>query len=201
MHPMFVINIVPSLPSALAALKELAYNLWWTWNLEAIELFRRLDREAWESSGHNPVRMLGMIEQDRFESAARDDGFLAHLERIHSNFQRYMTASTTWYHKNHGPPPQPVIAYFCFEFGLTECLPIYSGGMGVLAGDYLKSASDLGLPLVAVGLLYQQGYFRQYLNADGWQGELYPENDFCTMPLQLERRDGAPVTVDLARPR
>ncbi|MBC7261863.1 MAG: alpha-glucan family phosphorylase, partial [Chloroflexi bacterium] len=200
MQPMFLIHVVPSLPPSLKALKELAYNLWWTWNPEAIELFRRLDREAWEASDHNPVRMLGMIEQDRLTSAACDDGFLAHLERVYSDFQRYMTASNTWYHKNHGTPPDPLIAYFCFEYGLTECLPIYSGGMGVLAGDYLKSASDLGLPLVAVGLLYQQGYFRQYLNADGWQGELYPENDFYTMPVQLEKRNGVPVMVEVDYP-
>jgi starch phosphorylase len=200
MQPMFLIHVVPSLPPALGALKELAYNLWWTWNPEAIELFRRLDREGWEASGHNPVRMLGMIEQDRLTAAAHDDGFLAHLERVYADFRRYMTATNTWYHKNHGAPPDPFIAYFCFEYGLTECLPIYSGGMGVLAGDYLKSASDLGLPLVAVGLLYQQGYFRQYLNADGWQGELYPENDFYTMPVQLEKRNGAPVTIEVEYP-
>ncbi|MGB9880056.1 MAG: alpha-glucan family phosphorylase, partial [Anaerolineae bacterium] len=200
MQPMFLIHVVPSLPPSLKALKELAYNLWWTWNPEAIELFRRLDREAWEASDHNPVRMLGVIEQDRLTSAACDDGFLVHLERVYSDFQRYMTASNTWYHKNHGTPPDPLIAYFCFEYGLTECLPIYSGGMGVLAGDYLKSASDLGLPLVAVGLLYQQGYFRQYLNADGWQGELYPENDFYTMPVQLEKRNGVPVMVEVDYP-
>nr|MBC7245122.1 alpha-glucan family phosphorylase [Chloroflexota bacterium] len=200
MRPMFLFNVVPSLPPALKALKELAYNLWWTWNPEAIELFRRLDREGWEASGHNPVRMLGMIDQDRLNSAASDDGFLAHLERVSSDFQHYLTASNTWYRKNHGPPPDPFIAYFCLEFGFTECLPIYSGGMGVLAGDYLKSASDLGLPLVAVGLLYQQGYFRQYLNADGWQGELYPDNDFYMMPVQLEKRNGVPVTIEVDYP-
>ncbi len=200
MRPMFSINVVPSLPPELGALRELAYNLWWAWNPQAIELFRRLDHEAWEESGHNPVRMLQMVDQARLESAARDDSFLVHLERVHLDFERYMTAPTTWYHKNHGPPPAPFIAYFCLEFGLTECIPIYSGGMGVLAGDHLKSASNLGIPLVAVGLLYQQGYFRQYLNADGWQGELYPENDFYTMPLQLEERDGVPITVDVDYP-
>jgi len=209
MRPMFSINVVPSLPPALAALRELAYNLWWTWNPEAIELFRRLDREAWEDSGHNPVRMLGLVDQGQLEGAARDDGFLAHLERVAHDFRRYMTVPATWYHRNHGPvkemagrgpTPDPFIAYFCLEFGLTECLPIYSGGMGVLAGDYLKASSDLGVPMVAVGLAYQQGYFRQYLNANGWQGELYPENDFYTMPLQLEKRNGEPVTIDVGYP-
>lgn len=200
MQPMFSINVVPALPPALQTLRELSYNLWWSWNPEAVELFRRVDHDAWEASGNNPVRMLSLVSQARLEVAASDDGLLAHLERVWSNFQRYMTAPSTWYHKNHGPPPDSFVAYFCFEYGLVDCLPIYSGGMGVLAGDYLKSASDLGVPLVAVGLAYQQGYFRQYLNADGWQGELYPENDFHNMPMQLEKRNGAPVTIDVEYP-
>ncbi len=200
MRPMFSINVVPSLPPALAALKELTYNLWWAWNPEAMELFRRLDREAWEESGHNPVCMLGMVDQATVERAAKDDAFLAHLEHVHHAFEGYMTAATTWYDKNHGSAPDGHIAYFCFEFGLAECLPIYSGGMGVLAGDYLKSASDLGVPMVAVGLLYQRGYFRQYLNADGWQGELYPELDFYALPLMLEKREGVPVMIEVEYP-
>jgi len=200
MRPMFSINVVPSLPERLDPLSELAHNLWWTWNPEAIDLFRRLGQDAWEESGHNPVRMLGLVDQTALDSAANDDAFLAHLARVHDEFGRYMSAPTTWFHRNHGPPPDRHIAYFCFEYGLTECLAIYSGGMGVLAGDYLKSASDLGVPLVAVGLLYQRGYFRQYLNADGWQGELYPELDFYRLPLELEKRDGVPVTIEVDYP-
>ena len=200
MRPMFTVNIIPSLPPALSALKELAYNLWWTWNSEAIELFRRLDREAWEQSGHNPVHLLGLIEQDRLEAAAKDDGFLAHLERVNNAFTRYMNSKSTWYQKNHGEATSRTIAYFCLEYGLTECLSIYSGGMGLLAGDYLKSVSDLGLPFAAVGLLYQQGYFKQYLNADGWQGEQYIDNDFHSLPVTLERREGLPVTIEVDYP-
>lgn len=222
MQPMLLINVVPSLPEALVPLRELAYNLWWSWNPEVIDLFRRLSREAWEESGHNPVRLLGMIPQERLDSMAHDDGFLAHLGRVHGQLQRYMSASSTWYAKNctlhllaAGPDVTSAgkrassqdkgvsgacIAYFCLEYGLTECLPIYSGGMGVLAGDYLKSASDLGLPMVAVGLLYQQGYFRQYLNADGWQGETYEEIDFHSVPVELEKRDGVPVRVEVDYP-
>lgn len=200
MRPMFTVNIIPSLPPALSALKDLAYNLWWTWNSEAIELFRRLDRDAWETSGHNPVLMLGLIEQCRLEDAAKDDGFLAHLERVNDAFTRYINSKTTWYLKNHADAPFKTIAYFCLEYGLTECLPIYSGGMGLLAGDYLKSVSDLGLPFAAVGLLYQQGYFKQYLNADGWQGEQYVENDFHSLPVTLERRAGIPVTIEVDYP-
>jgi len=222
MQPMLLINVVPSLPAALLPLHELAYNLWWSWNPEAIELFRRLSREAWEESGHNPVRLLGMVPQEHLNNLAQDEGFLAHLGRVHSQLQRYMSTTNTWYAKNCSlvspgvkkasaakrgtaraakqASCPPSLAYFCFEFGLTECLPVYSGGMGVLAGDYLKSASDLGLPMAAVGLFYQQGYFRQYLNADGWQGELYEENDFHSLPVQLEKRDGVPVTVEVDYP-
>ena len=201
MQPIRTFTIVPSLPAKLEHLRELAYNLWWCWNLEAIDLFRRLDRELWEESGHNPVLMLGTIKQERLEEAAEDDGFLAHLERIAQQYDRYINSQNTWYKKAHGAPGKPCIAYFSAEFGLTDCMPIYAGGMAVLAGDHLKSASDLGLPLMGVGLLYQEGYFRQYLNTDGWQQELYPQNDFYNMPVQLEQEeDGTPVTVQVDYP-
>jgi len=201
MQPICTFTVVPSLPTKLEHLRDLAYNLWWCWNLEAVDLFRRLDRELWEESGHNPVLMLGAIKQERLEEAAEDDGFLAHLERIAQRFDRYVKSQNTWYEKAHGAPGEPYIAYFSAEFGLTECMPIYAGGMAVLAGDHLKSASDLGLPLMGVGLLYQEGYFRQYLNSDGWQRELYPKNDFYNMPIQLEQgEDGTPVTVQVDYP-
>lgn len=201
MQPICTFTVVPSLPTRLEHLRDLAYNLWWCWNLEAIDLFRRLDRDLWEESGHNPVLMLGTIKQERLEEAAEDDGFLAHLERIAQRSDRYVKSQNTWYAKAHGAPGELYIAYFSAEFGLTDCMPIYAGGMGILAGDHLKSASDLGLPLVGVGLLYQEGYFRQYLNADGWQQELYPQNDFYNMPIYLEQReDGAPLTVQVDYP-
>ena len=191
MQPICTFTIVPSLPTKLERLRELAYNLWWCWNLEAVDLFRRLDRDLWEESGHNPVLMLGTIRQERLEEAADDDGFMAQMERIAQQFNRYTKSQNTWYDKTYGAPGEPCIAYFSAEFGLTECMPIYAGGMAVLAGDHLKSASDLGLPLVGVGLLYQEGYFRQYLNSDGWQRELYPKNDFYNMPIQLVRWSGS----------
>ncbi|MCK4472735.1 MAG: DUF3417 domain-containing protein, partial [Anaerolineae bacterium] len=201
MQPICTFTIVPSLPTKLERLRDLAYNLWWCWNLEAVDLFRRLDRELWEESGHNPVLMLGAIKQERLEEAAEDDGFLAHLERGYQQFDRYMKSQNTHYKKAGGASREPYIAYFSAEFGLTDCMPNYAGGMGVLAGDHLKSASDLGLPLMGVGLLYQEGYFRQYLNSDGWQRELYPKNDFYNMPIQLEQgEDGTPVTVQVDYP-
>jgi len=201
MKPIHTFTVVPALPDKLERLRELACNILWAWDHETIDLFRRLDRDLWEESGHNPVRMLGTIAQDRLERAARDDGFLAQLERVCQRFDRYM-GQTTWYQKTYDQSGEPLVAYFSAEFGLTECLPNYSGGLGVLSGDHLKSASDLGLPLVGVGLLYQQGYFRQYLNVDGWQQETYPTNDFYNMPLHLERReDGHPVTIEVAYPQ
>jgi len=198
MRPIRTFTIVPKLPEKLTRLRELAQNLWWTWNLEAIDLFRRLDRDLWEESGHNPVRMLGTIDQKKLEAAAEDDGFLAEMERVCQRFDQYMSMERTWAQSNYQEGP---IAYFSAEFGLTDCLPIFAGGLGILAGDHLKSASDLGLPLIGVGLLYQQGYFRQYLNADGWQQERYPANDFYTMPLELLRdQAGSPLTITVDYP-
>ncbi len=201
MKPIRTFTVIPSLPASLERLRELAYNLRWAWNHDTIELFRRLDRDLWETANHNPVLMLGRIDQAQLEAAAADEGFLAHLERVSRDFDAYMTGESTWFRRAHGTTKGPLVAYFSAEFGLTECLSIFAGGLGVLAGDHLKSASDLGLPLVGVGLLYQQGYFRQYLNAAGWQQEAHEDNDFHNLPLTLERRpDGAPLTVEVPYP-
>lgn len=190
MQPIRTFNVSPSLPPRLEPLRQLAYNLHWDWNVETKDLFRRLDLDLWESSHHNPVLMLGNISQARLQSAAEDDGFLAQMDRAVRQLEDYLQ-ERTWYHKNRseatGNRQSECYAYFSAEFGLVDCLPIYSGGLGVLAGDHLKSSSDLGLPLVGVGLLYQQGYFAQYLNADGWQQERYPINDFYNLPIHLER--------------
>ena len=210
MRPSHTFQVIPSLPAKLERLRILAHNLWWAWNHEAIELFRRLDRDLWETTGHNPVLMLGTIRQERLEQMAADDGFMAHCDRVYRDFDRYLASTGTWYHKTYdqtGAEGDAVgdvgrrIAYFSLEFGLTESLGIYAGGLGILAGDHLKSASDLGLPFIGVGLLYQQGYFRQYLNPDGWQQELYPENDFYNLPLVLERQlSGEPLIVEVEYP-
>jgi glycogen phosphorylase len=194
-------HVVPALPEPLAALHELAYNLHWTWDHDLIDAFRRLDRDLWESTHHNPALMLGTIGQDRLEQLARDDAYLAYLDRVSTQHREVMEAPS-WYDRAHAGKPRACIAYFSAEFGLTECLPIYSGGLGVLSGDHLKSSSELGLPLVGVGLCYQQGYFQQYLNADGWQQQSYPQNDFYNMPMSLERRqDGAPLLIEVQYPK
>src|SRR5262245_55965875 len=201
MRPVRTFHVRPALPERLRALEDLAYNLRWSWDHETIALFRRLDRELWESTEHNPVKMIGSIPQERLAEMAMDEAFLAHLDRVKEDLDQYMTGQGTWFRRTFGSESQPVAAYFSMEFGITECLPIYSGGLGMLAGDHLKSASDLGIPLVGVGLLYQKGYFRQYLMPDGWQQERYPINDFSTMPVRPFHSDGGEavrVIVDLA---
>jgi starch phosphorylase len=201
MKPVHVFNVIPSLPPALEGLRQLAYNLRWAWNHDSIELFRRLDTDLWESSKHNPVLMLGTIDQAELEAAAKDESFLAQLDRLVGELNTYLAGESTWYRRTYGPTSGLLVAYFSAEFGLTECLSIFAGGLGVLAGDHLKSASNLGVPLVGVGLLYQQGYFSQYLNAAGWQQESYEDNDFQTLPLTRERHaDGSAVTVEVAFP-
>ena len=176
-------NVLPKLPERLAPLKEIAYNLWFSWNWEAVELFMRLGDKYWFESYQNPVRMLGLIPQEHYQRILADDSFLASMDRIHANFRHYMQADT-WFKRTY-PKEKGTIAYFSCEYGIDEGLPVYSGGLGILSGDHMKSASDLGLPLYGVGLLYREGYFRQYLNADGYQQEEYPENDWYTMPVSL----------------
>jgi glycogen phosphorylase len=202
MKPVRTFNVVPALPQPIAALRETAYNLQWSWSHDCIALFRRLDADLWETSGHNPVLMLGRIDQEKLEAAARDDAFLAHLQRVLANLDSYLRDDTSWFKRlSRDGSDKPVVAYFSAEFGLTECLSIFAGGLGMLAGDHLKSASDLGVPLTGVGLLYQQGYFRQYLNQGGWQQESYENNDFHTLPINVvEGDDGQPLTIQVEFP-
>ncbi len=193
-------HVQPAIPERLSCLHELAYNLRWTWDHDTIELFLRLDADMWQECRHNPVLLLNRVSQARFQEVLEDDAFLAHQDRVCASLKAYLS-DPGWFPKQHPEGTDLTIGYFSMEFGLTECLPIYSGGLGALAGDHLKSASDLDLPLVAVGLLYQKGYFSQYLNSDGWQLEEYHTNDFSTLPIQpVTREDGKvlEVSVDLA---
>jgi glycogen phosphorylase len=192
-------RVIPNLPDRLIPLSILARNLWWTWTPEAADLFRRMDPDQWEKNHHNPVALLGSLTQDRLEALASDEAFLGNLDRMVGDLNAYLVRKT-WFERAHGDATGLQVAYFSAEFGLHESLPIYSGGLGVLAGDHLKSASDLGLPLVGVGLLYRRGYFRQYLNRDGWQQEMHPEYDFERLPLHPEMVDGQPrrISVEIA---
>ncbi|MSN25430.1 MAG: alpha-glucan family phosphorylase [Geobacter sp.] len=190
-------TVVPSLSDELAALERIAYNFWWCWEPDAIDLFRRMGEDLWKSTRHNPVEMLGILQQTTLEALKSDEGFMAHLKMVDEKLSEYLEEKT-WFQKNANGNSKMKVAYFSMEFGLHESLPIYSGGLGILAGDHLKSASDLGLPLVGVGLLYRQGYFRQYLNNEGWQQEFYPENDFYNLPLILERdENGMPLSFEM----
>lgn len=179
-------RVVPYLPEALKPLMELASNVWWTWNYDAVALFSKLDRDLWESTHHNPVKMLGLMSQEKLDRAAGDRSFLHALSTLHARMKEHLL-ERGWFAEATGGITQSAkpfrVAYFCAEFGLTECMQIYSGGLGCLAGDHLKSASELGIPLCGVGLLYRRGYFHQYLNADGYQQETYHELDAPNQPL------------------
>jgi alpha-glucan phosphorylases len=184
-------TVKPRLEGELTALDAIARNLWLSWNFDAISLFIRIDPDAWAESGQNPVKMLGMISQERFDQLAQDDSFIAALQDVKAGLERYKKGEA-WYKGLKGPKT----AYFSMEFGIDVSLPTYSGGLGILSGDHMKTSSDLGLPLVGVGLLYRQGYFKQYLNADGFQQESYPENDWYNMPVeQCTDSEGKPIHI------
>ncbi len=186
-------TVKPRLEGELAALDPIARNLWLSWNFDAVSLFIRIDPDAWAASGQNPIKMLGMVSQERFDQLAQDDSFIASLNDVKNRFERYKKGEA-W----HKGPKTPVTAYFSMEFGIDVSLPTYSGGLGILSGDHMKTSSDLGLPLVGVGLLYRQGYFKQYLNADGFQQESYPENDWYNMPVQqCSDADGKPILISV----
>ncbi len=185
-----------SLPDELGILATIASNLRWSWDARSVDLFRWVDPDAWEAAGHDPARMLGLVTRERFEELCEDGPFMAFLATVQEELDAYME-EPRWFQRRKNTPITGV-AYFSPEFGVSEALPTYSGGLGVLAGDHLKAASDLGVPLVGIGLLYRQGYFRQRLNPDGWQQESYPALDPHGMPLQL-MTDGAgsPLRIDV----
>ena len=187
--------VLPSLPEKISRLQELANNLWYSWSPELTQLFRRLDQETYDRCNQNPVQMLALISQEKLREAAEDESFVAHLGRVYEAFTSYITRRK-WFETRYPVCKEAKIAYFSCEFGLDVSLPIYSGGLGVLSGDHLKSASDLGIPIVAVGLLYRYGYFQQTLTSDGWQNESYIENDWYNMPVTLEKdAAGKPLQI------
>ncbi|SEQ33175.1 alpha-glucan family phosphorylase [Microlunatus flavus] len=191
-------TVRPVLPEVLKPLGDLARNLRWCWNTDTQDLFRSVDPELWEASGHDPVRLLADVSVERLEQLSRDKRFLKNLRGVEADLADYL-AGDLWY-SGYAAETESAprgIAYFSPEFGITEVLPQYSGGLGILAGDHLKSASDLGVPIIGVGLLYRQGYFRQSLNAAGWQQETYPLLDPNALPLTLLHDDEGPVTVEV----
>ncbi len=216
LHPIIALNeevsmkikpflVHTNIPDRLQHLRELAMNLWFSWNTEALDLLIRLGYKPsqtskidyWEESDQNPVKMLGLLPQKEFIEACNDESFLSNLDRVYSRYQEYLTRKA-WFARNYPGDKDFLVAYFSCEYGLDECLPVYSGGLGILSGDHLKSSSDLGIPLVGIGLLYQEGYFQQYLNNDGFQQERYPTNDWYNMPVTQETdANGRPIQISV----
>ena len=167
---MYIFNKVkvnPQLPKQIEELGEVANNLWWSWNTEFLKIFKQIDIDLWERCDKNPVKFLKLVDQEKLEKAAKDEKIVKQYELNINNFKAYMQSKNTWFNKTYPENKNNLIAYFSAEYGLDEILPIYSGGLGMLSGDHLKSSSDLGIPLVAVGLLYKNGYFHQKINRVG----------------------------------
>jgi starch phosphorylase len=189
----------PKLPAPLAPLERLAWNYWWSWAADGAGIFRDLDPEIWEECENNPRQLLAKTPAYRLAEAATDPLYLERVRRIDEKFQSYMASGTGWTIDDLKITPERPVAYFCAEFGVHNSLPLYSGGLGILAGDHLKSASDLRLPLVAVGLLYRYGYFRQRLRNDGWQEEQYRETFPNELPItQINDEDGTPMRIEVS---
>lgn len=195
------VAVFPTLPPRISRLYDLAYNLWWSWTPEAQALYAGLDPELWQRVQHNPVRLLAEIDPARLEAAARDQAFLARFDAILRDFDAYMRREDTWFRRTYPQHRDKTIAYFSAEFGLHESLPIYSGGLGVLAGDHIKEASDLGLPLVGIGFLYPQGYFTQRVTRDGVQEAFYDKLAFGTVAARpAVGADGREIQVAVELP-
>ncbi|MBW1851080.1 MAG: alpha-glucan family phosphorylase [Deltaproteobacteria bacterium] len=194
-----IFQVLPKIPEPLAFLEVLSNNLWWCWQNDAIGLFRRIDPRLWKESGRNPIVFLTNTPQKRMEELAEDEGFLAQLKRVEDRFEKQVS---THIDQNGAPfDLDRTIAYFSMEFGIHESLPLFSGGLGILAGDHLKAASDMGLPLIGVGLLYRQGYFHQFLNREGWQQEEYPETDIFYLPVERAKDDlGDDLNISVTGP-
>ncbi len=189
------------LPRRISRLSELAYNLWWTWNPIAQRLFYRIDYALWEEVNHNPIWFLHNVGRAGINAAALNNSYLELYDRVLENFDTYLKAGDTWFARSYPRRREQTTAYFSMEFGLHEILPIYSGGLGVLAGDHLKEASDLGLPLVGVGLLYAEGYFTQHISEDGWQQTVNNPLNFERLPvLPVLNDQGKPLTISVDFP-
>ena len=181
-------NVTPILPATLEPLRELSFNLWWTWEPAARRLFRELDPELWDQTNHNPVRMLQLSRQSRLEELAQDKNFLRELKQVFQDFEKYLGRQDTYGKTGPAAAIKNPIAYFSAEFGFHESIPNYSGGLGILAGDHCKSASDLDLNFVAIGLLYRHGYFRQQIDKDGIQAAINLNQNFYHLPIREARR-------------
>src|SRR3954468_24068264 len=196
----YSLEVNPKLPKRLARLEDLAGNLWYSWDRATRAVFARLNPQLWDAVGHNPKAMLKRIDEQRLVDAASDPAFLDSLTRVLAAFDAYL-AEPPFRNQAAQLKPGDLIAYFCAEFGVHESLPLYSGGLGILAGDHCKAASDFQLPFIGVGLLYRQGYFIQTIDAEGRQRADYHDSEFSDLPIEPVHKAGRELTVELAFPR
>src|SRR5436305_9183377 len=190
-------NVTPTLPTALEPLREMSFNLWWTWEPSARRLFRHLDPGLWNRTNHNPVRMLQLSRQSRLEELSQDKTFLRELKQLFEAFEKYLGRKDTYGKTGAGSAIKSPIAYFSAEFGCHESIPNYSGGLGILASDHCKSASDLDLNFVAIGLLYRHGYFRQQIDKEGSQEAINLNQNFHHLPSREVRRGDANLLISV----
>ena len=196
------ITVNPQLPKRIEKLGEISNNLWWSWNTEFLRLFQKIDRDLWEQCGKNPVKFLRRVSQENLERVSKDITFLKEYDKIADNFTNYMNSKNTWFSNKYPNNKKDLIAYFSAEYGLDQTIPIYSGGLGILSGDHLKSASDLGLPLVGVGLLYKNGYFNQKINGYGQQETEYHNIDLYDLPINpVKDEKGEDLTIYVKFPK
>ncbi len=192
------ITVKPQLPKSINRLDEIANNLWWSWNSEYLRLLKKIDRDLWETVEKNPVKFLKRVSQERLEMAAKDSSFVKEYEKVLKNYEDYMSSKDTWFGKKYPDNKNDLVAYFSAEYGLDETIPIYSGGLGILSGDHLKSASDLGIPLVGVGLLYKNGYFHQKIEGYGIQKSEYKNIELDNMPIHpVKDEDGEDLLIEV----
>lgn len=199
MNYMQTFQVFPNIPESIAFLSTLARNMWWSWNMDAKTLFQRIDPVLWRNAKGNPVLFLAIVPQKTLEALSKDEGFMAHLKRVKSAFDTQVSAPQSLPGGLLGE--RETVAYFSMEFGIHESLPLFAGGLGVLAGDHLKSASDLAVPITGVGLLYRTGYFHQFLNHEGWQQEKFIETDIYNLPIKRAKdREGNEVLISVEGP-
>ncbi|MDQ2085485.1 alpha-glucan family phosphorylase [Herbivorax sp. ANBcel31] len=195
------ITVTAVIPNELSKLKDIAFNLWWSWNSDAIDLYREIDLALWEKLGKNPVRFLKEVSQKKLEAKVNDPDYMQKYEDVVKKYESYMEETDTWFNRNFPDKKDHMVAYFSAEYGLNEVLPVYSGGLGVLSGDHCKSASDLGIPFTAIGLFYKQGYFSQHINGDGWQETIFTDLNTSNLPVKPTLdQDGNQLTIEVELP-
>ena len=195
------ITVRPQLPKRINKLYDISYNLWWSWNTDFLKLFKMIDIDLWDNCKKNPIKFLKYVSQENLEKAVSDEEFLKQYDKIVNDFEDYMDAKNTWYSKKYPNNANDLIAYFSAEYGLDETVAIYSGGLGVLSGDHLKSSSDLGIPLIGIGLLYKSGYFYQKIDGYGQQEEIYNDIDTDLLPIKtVKDHEDKDLLIDVKFP-